>query len=72
MLLFYKVVNMLANIGIMLLLDKKLTKEEIEKKAKKKLKLIEERRERIQKEIDELARVKELFFGQDVEVEDLK
>ena len=44
MLLFYKVVNMLANIGIMLFLNRKLTKEELEAKAKKKLKLIEERK----------------------------
>ena len=41
MLLFYKGVNMLANIGIMLFLNRKLTKEELEAKAKKKLKLIE-------------------------------
>ena len=72
MLLFYKVVNMLANIGIMLFLNRKLAKEEREAKAKKKLKLIEERRKRIQDTIDEEEKAKELFFGQDLEIEDLK
>ena len=54
---------MLANIGIMLFLNRKLTKEELEAKAKKKLKLIEERRKRIQDTIDEEEKTKELFFG---------
>ena len=72
MLLFYKGVNMLANIGIMLFLNRKLTKEELQAKAKKKLKLIEERRKRIQDTIDEEEKTKELFFGQDLEIEDLK
>ena len=72
MLLFYKGVNMLANIGIMLLLDRKLSKEEQEAKAKKRKKLIEERRKRIQDTIDEEEKAKELFFGQDLEIEDLK
>ncbi len=63
---------MLSTLGTMLLFDRKLSKEEQEKKAKKKLKLIEERRKRIQNELDELDRTKELFFAQDIEVEDLK
>ena len=63
---------MLANIGIMLLLDRKLSKEEQEAKAKKRKKLIEERRKRIQDTIYEEEKIKELFFGQDIEVEDLK
>ena len=63
---------MLANIGIMLFLNRTLTKEELEEKAKKKLKLIEERRKRIQDTIDEEEKTKELFFGQDLEIEDLK
>ena len=53
MLLFYKGVNMLANIGIMLFLNRTLTKEELEEKAKKRKKLLEERRKRIQDTIDE-------------------
>ncbi len=63
---------MLANIGIMLFLNRKLTKEELEEKAKKRKKLIEERRKRIQDTIDEEEKTKELFFGQDLEIEDLK
>lgn len=62
MLLFYKVVNMLANIGIMLFLNRKLTKEEREAKAKKKLKLIEERRKRIQDTIDEERKSQRIIF----------
>ena len=63
---------MLANIGIMLFLNRTLTKEELEEKAKKRKKLLEERRKRIQDTIYEEEKTKELFFGQDVEVEDLK
>ena len=72
MLLFYKVVNMLANIGIMLFLNRTLTKEELEEKAKKRKKLLEERKKRIQDTLDEEEKTKELFFGQDLEIEDLK
>ena len=72
MLLFYKGVNMLANIGIMLFFDRTLTKKELEEKAKKRKKLLEERRKRIQNTLDEEEKTKELFFGQDLEIEDLK
>ncbi|MEV9644241.1 hypothetical protein [Aliarcobacter butzleri] len=72
MLLFYKEANMLANLGIMLFLNRTLTKEELEEKAKKRKKLIEERKKRIQDTLDEEEKTKELFFGQDIEVEDLK
>ena len=63
---------MLANIGIMLFLNRTLTKEELEEKAKKRKKLLEERKKRIQDTLDEEEKTKELFFGQDIEVEDLK
>ena len=63
---------MLANIGIMLFLNRTLTKEELAEKAKKRKKLLEERRKRIQDTIDEEEKTKELFFGQDLEIEDLK
>ena len=72
MLLFYKGVNILANIGIMLFLNRTLTKEELEEKAKKRKKLLEERKKRIQDTLDEEEKTKELFFGQDLEIEDLK
>ena len=63
---------MLANIGIMLFLNRTLTKEELEEKAKKRKKLLEDRRKRIQNTLDEEEKIKELFFGQDLEIEDLK
>ena len=63
---------MLANIGIMLFLNRTLTKEELEEKAKKRKKLLEDRRKRIQNTLDEEEKTKELFFGQDLEIEDLK
>ncbi|WP_181403775.1 hypothetical protein [Aliarcobacter cryaerophilus] len=63
---------MLANLGIMLFLNRTLTKEELEEKAKKRKKLLEERKKRIQDTLDEEEKTKELFFGQDIEVEDLK
>ncbi len=63
---------MLANIGIMLFLNRTLTKEELEEKAKKRKKLLEERKKRIQDTLDEEEKNKDLFFGQDIEVEDLK
>ena len=72
MLLFYKEANMLANLGIMLFLNRTLTKEELEEKAKKRKKLLEERKKRIQDTLDEEEKNKDLFFGQDIEVEDLK
>ena len=72
MLLFYKEANMLANLGIMLFLNRTLTKEELEEKAKKRKKLLEDRRKRIQNTLDEEEKTKELFFGQDLEIEDLK
>ena len=71
MLLFYKEANMLANLGIMLFLNRTLTKEELEEKAKKRKKLLEERKKRIQDTLDEEEKTKELFFGQDIEVEDI-
>lgn len=63
---------MLANLGIMLFFDRTLTKEELEAKTKKRKRLLEERRKRIQNTLDEEEKTKELFFGQDIEVEDLK
>lgn len=61
---------MLSTLGITLLLDLKLSKKE--KKAIERLRLIQERRERIQNALNEQLRIKNLFIVKDIEVEDLK
>ncbi|MFX4234740.1 hypothetical protein ACOL3F_02215 [Aliarcobacter butzleri] len=61
---------MLSTLGITLLLDLKLSKKE--KKAIERLRLIQERRERIQNALNEQRRIKNLFIVKDIEVEDLK
>ncbi|MFW2606853.1 hypothetical protein [Aliarcobacter butzleri] len=61
---------MLSTLGIMLLLDLKLSKKE--KKAIERLRFIQERRERIQNALNEQLRIKNLFIVKDIEVENLK
>lgn len=63
---------MLTTLGIMLLKNRKLTNEEIEEKARRKTKLIEERRQRIENSLNANKKIYEIFGKIEENIYELK
>ena len=63
---------MLTTLGTMLLKNRKLTQEEIEEKARRKTKLIEERRQRIENSLNANKKIYEIFGKIEENIYELK
>ena len=63
---------MLTTLGTMLLKNRKLTQEEIEEKARRKTKLIEERRKRIENSLNANKKIYEIFGKIEENIYELK
>ena len=61
LILYFKGFTMLTTLGTMLLKNRKLTKEEVEEKARIRKKLIEERRQRIENSLNANKKIYEIF-----------
>ena len=63
---------MLTTLGIMLFRNRKLTQEEIEEKARRRTKLIEERRQRIENSLNANKKIYEIFAKIEENIYELK
>ncbi|MFY4750333.1 hypothetical protein ACOTWV_10085 [Aliarcobacter butzleri] len=63
---------MLTTLGTMLFRNRKLTQEEIEKKARRRTKLIEERRKRIENTLNANKKIYEIFAKIEENIYELK
>ena len=72
LILYFKGFIMLTTLGTMLLNNRKLTQEEIEEKARRKTKLIEERRQRIENSLNANKKIYEIFGKIEENIYELK
>lgn len=72
LILYFKGFIMLTTLGTMLLKNRKLTQEEIEEKARRKTKLIEERRQRIENSLNANKKIYEIFGKIEENIYELK
>ena len=72
LILYFKGFTMLTTLGTMLLKNRKLTQEEIEEKARRKTKLIEERRQRIENSLNANKKIYEIFGKIEENIYELK
>ena len=72
LILYFKGLIMLTTLGTMLLKNRKLTQEEIEEKARRKTKLIEERRQRIENSLNANKKIYEIFGKIEENIYELK
>lgn len=63
---------MLTTLGTMLLNNRKLTNEEVEEKARRRTKLIEERRKRIENSLNANKKIYEIFGKIEENIYELK
>ena len=72
LILYFKGFIMLTTLGTMLLKNRKLTNEEVEEKARRKTKLIEERRQRIENSLNANKKIYEIFGKIEENIYELK
>ena len=72
LILYFKGFTMLTTLGTMLLNNRKLTNEEVEEKARRKTKLIEERRQRIENSLNANKKIYEIFGKIEENIYELK
>ena len=72
LILYFRGFIMLTTLGIMLFRNRKLTQEEIEEKARRRTKLIEERRQRIENSLNANKKIYEIFAKIEENIYELK
>lgn len=72
LILYFKGFTMLTTLGTMLLNNRKLTNEEVEEKARRRTKLIEERRKRIENSLNANKKIYEIFGKIEENIYELK
>ncbi|MCT7526332.1 hypothetical protein [Aliarcobacter cryaerophilus] len=72
LILYFRGFTMLTTLGTMLLKNRKLTKEEVEEKARIRKKLIEERRKRIENSLNANKKIYEIFGKIEENIYELK
>ena len=72
LILYLRGFTMLTTLGTMLLKNRKLTNEEVEEKARRRTKLIEERRKRIENSLNANKKIYEIFGKIEENIYELK